>query len=212
MDDDIYCRCSTSQPPLTPTSSDPSSTAVTILPRQTTSALNNNLTASPKKISYDNFTPYLSSVPPSGRKRQSKLTAVSHTPTSFSDSSVTILPPLNIHQQQLHHPSYRKSARKSSGRHHTVPVIVAATPTKSQSGNFSAKRAHSAANAYDEGGVMPANLEGHNGRRPHHRGGASRKHKSGTNADKVSILLMTNSSGSFSDNFFLCRFMDKLYF
>ena len=207
MDDDIYCTCSRSHPSVAHTStSDPipsshpataatSSTTATFLPRQTTSAMNNNLTASPKKISVDNFAPYLVSVRPSGRKRQSKTSPVSNTPTSFSDSSVTILPPLNIHQQQLHHPSNRKSARKTSGRHHTVPVIIASTPTKSLTASSSSKRAHSAANAYEDNtfGLNPSPDMILNVRRHHyHRNSAERRHKSVTNPEKYSRRTQIN--------------------
>lgn len=205
MDDDIYYRCSNTHPSVTPTSSDPlpsfqtassttTTTTLTILPRQSTSAFNNNVSSSPKKISYDNFTPYLVSVRPSGRKRQSKVGPMSNTPTSFSDSSVTILPPLNIHQQQLHHPSNRKSARKTSGRHHTVPVIVASSsPSKSQSGTASSKRAHSAAsNAYidDPNAMLIPDMILSSRRPQNHRNGAERKHKSGS--DKLAKRSQVN--------------------
>jgi len=210
MDDDIYCTCSRNHPSVAHTStSDPlpsshpstftttsaTTSTATFLPRQTTSAMNNNLTASPKKISVDNFAPYLVSVRPSGRKRQSKTSPVSNTPTSFSDSSVTILPPLNIHQQQLHHPSNRKSARKTSGRHHTVPVIIASTPTKSLTASSSSKRAHSAANSYEDNnfGLNPSPDMILNVRRHHyHRSSAERKHKSVTNPDKYSRRTQIN--------------------
>jgi hypothetical protein len=217
MNDDVFCRCQkpayTSYSHLTPNPSDPSysfpsySATATItstsnLPKQSTSGFNNNSNAivgphsSPKKISYDNFTPYLVSVRPSGRKRTSKTTIVqSNTPTSFSDSSVTILPPLNIHQQQLHHPSYRKSARKTSGRHHTVPVIIASSSNKLNSGNSIGKRALSAANAYDDDNVAGSSslsaaffnetFNNNNGSGRRHRSSAERKHKS-SNPDKLS--------------------------
>ena len=222
MDDDIFCRCEKPVHPshshLTPNPSDPptytfpsysatntTSSSTTHLPKQSTSGFNNNNSSnivgphsSPKKISYDNFTPYLVSVRPSGRKRTSKTNIVqSNTPTSFSDSSVTILPPLNIHQQQLHHPSYRKSARKTSGRHNTVPVIVASSSNKSNSGNSIGKRALSAANAYDDDNVAGSNSlssaffnetynnNNNNGSGRRHRSSAERKHKS-SNPEKLS--------------------------
>lgn len=104
--DDIFCKCETPSSPDNPTSSSNYS--------KTVSGINNNLVGSSKKISLDTFSPYIVSVKSPAKKPHPKTTSSVNTPSStVSESSVAILPPLHIHQQQLHHPSNRKSARKS---------------------------------------------------------------------------------------------------
>jgi hypothetical protein len=105
--DDIHCKCDTPSSATNPTSSSGDNS-------KSISAINNNLSASSKKINLDTFSPYIVSVKSPAKKSYSKTTSSVNTPSSsISESSVAILPPLHIHQQQLHHPSNRKSARKS---------------------------------------------------------------------------------------------------
>ena len=143
--DDILCSC-------TPTATGSASKPGAASPASSTS-LNNNYKV--KEVS-----PYLVSAATSPRKKHTRTVM---TPSGVQETTKT-LPPLDINRTVLHHHSTRRSARKSSRIHSTVPVMLA---TKNSLG--SSKRSHSAASNVDEavvsGGATASTPESLNGRR-----------------------------------------------
>ena len=140
VDNDDVCSCtptatgSASKTPTSPISSPSSSPSPA-------SPLNNNYKV--KEVS-----PYLVSAATSPRKKHTRTVM---TPSGVQETTKT-LPPLDINRTVLHHHSTRRSARKSSRIHSTVPVMLA---TKNSLG--SSKRSHSAASTQDEAsGLVPS--------------------------------------------------------
>lgn len=140
--DDILCSC-------TPTATDSAS-------KQPSSPtlMNNNYKV--KEVS-----PYLVSAATSPRKKHTRTVM---TPSGVQEVTKT-LPPLDINRTVLHHHSTRRSARKSSRIHSTVPVMLA---------TGSSKRSHSAASTQDQvvgPSSTPESVNGNRSRsRNHHRG------------------------------------------
>lgn len=144
---DDVCSCT---PTATGSASNPPSS-----PKTSSPPLNNNYKV--KEVS-----PYLVSAATSPRKKHTRTVM---TPSGVQETTKT-LPPLDINRTVLHHHSTRRSARKSSRIHSTVPVMLA---TKNSLG--SSKRSHSAASTQDEAVVPSSTPESQNGRRSrNHRG------------------------------------------
>ena len=158
--DDILCSC-------TPTATGSASKTQSGNGNgNSTNVMNNNY----KVKDGQPVSPYLVSAATSPRKKHTRTVM---TPSGVQEVTKT-LPPLDINRTVLHHHSTRRSARKSSRIHSTVPVMLA---TKNSLG--SSKRSHSAASTQQDGQAdqvlgpssTPESIQGRNSRsNRNHRG------------------------------------------